>query len=258
MPAAQERPPLTWERLRDTPPQQITRELFGEFGEGLYLLPGQIPTRLGRFNLPLRYLRFQSRPRASYRAGLCETDWISVELEPVPPTLERLEPGVRPRRLSLLTNYIIQDLAKVRVGGPSVDEMPDLERACAAIDPRETPTIVAETAFDITGTLPLLADLIEAARKGRTTAPLTCQGDAGDMPQAECLRLLAALKPEAITTADLQNGCGRKDTEVSCYTAGAWHDGRDIRIAFEIRRGGGGKPALISLTVDPDLSAIIN
>ena len=255
---AAEHPPLSWESLRGRPPESIAREVFGAFGEGLYLLPGQIPERNGRLRLPLRYLRFQSRPRASYRAGVCETDWISLELERAPPTMERLDAGMRPRRLTQLTNYIVQDLAKVRDGGPSVDEMPALEEACAAIDPREAPTIVADTAFDITGTVPLVADLIQAARKGKAPPTLQCKGDQGDMPQAECLALLASLRPEAISTAHLEAGCGRKAPQVSCRTATAWRQEREIRIVFEMRHGAGRVPVGTSVEMLPDIREVIN
>jgi hypothetical protein len=257
-PAAAEPPPLTWERLTALTPKAVAREVFGAFGDGLYLVGGQLPKRGDRFGRPLRYLSFLSQPRASYRAGVCETDWIQVELAPLPPTLERLEPGLRPRAPKLLTNYIVQDLAKVREGGPSVDEMAALEEACAAIDPLGASTIVAETAFDITGTVGHVAGLVEAAAKGRTMAPMNCTGDNGAMPEAECLRMLATLKPEAISTAHLEAGCGRKEADVSCRTAGAWYQDRDLRIVFETRRGGGGKPALITVEMLPDERAIIN
>ncbi|HEY7809433.1 MAG TPA: hypothetical protein VIA98_03525 [Allosphingosinicella sp.] len=256
--AAAEPPPLTWDRLSDMTPEAVAHELFGAFGDGLYLVGGQLPKRGDRFGYPLRHLSFLSQPRASYRAGVCETDWIQVELAPLPPTLEQLEPGLRPRAPKLHTNYIVQDLAKVRDGGPSVDEMPALEEACAAINPLEAPTILAETAFDITGTVGHVADLVEAAREGKTTAPLACTGDEGAMPEAECLRMLATLKPETITTAHLEAGCGRKEADVSCRTAGARYIDREIRIVFETRRRGGGKPARITVEMLPDLSGIIN
>ena len=248
--------PLTRDWLRSTPPEKIATDLFGELGRSLFLVPGQIPGADDRLPLPVRSLSFQMRPRASYRAGLCETDWIRVELEPVPVTLA-LEDGVRPRRLTVLTNYIVQNLAKVREGGPSVDEMPELERACAAIDPTGTPSIVAGSAFDITGTVPLVADLVEAARNGRSTAPLQCEGDEGAMPEVECLRMLAAVRPEAIATATLDAGCGRKATDVYCRTARTWHRDRELSIAFEMQRGGR-VPVRVGVRMLPDERAVIN
>jgi hypothetical protein len=256
--AAAEPPPLTWDRLRAMAPDAVPREVFGAFGDGLRLVPGQLSRPGGRPYRGRGYLTFHSRPRASYRAGLCESDWLQVELAPLPPTLEQLEPGLRTRSLKLLTNYIVQDLAKVREGGPSVDEMPALEEACAAIDPLDAPRIVAGTAFDITGTVRHVADLVEAAQAGRATAPLVCTGDEGAMPEAECLRMLATLKPEAISTAGLEPGCGRKAADVSCRVAGAWYQNRDIRIVFEMRRDGGARPALITVRMLPDESSMIN
>ena len=257
--ASAEEAPLTWARLRSMPPEAVTRELFGEFGRSLFLVPGQIPDRDGRFIRPLRHLYFRSRPRASYRAGVCETDWISAEFGSVPgsPAAPGSEPRARPLRLALLTNFIVQDLDKVRVGGPSVDELPDLERACAAIDPTKTPSIIADSAFDIISTVPLVADLVATARAGRPLAPMECEGDEGPMPEQECLRMLAALKPEAISIADSGGACLAKAADTYCVNASAWQYSRQISISFELKRGGNRVPQRIRVHLLPDERSVM-
>lgn len=250
-------PPLNWAAVRDMPPEALARQLFGEVGGIMYLRPHQAPTANGRPGLPLSRLSFLTRPRASYRAGVCETDWVAVEFEPVPFALGS-DPAVRPRRFTVSTQFIVQDLAKVRDGGPSVDEMPSLERACAAIDPREVSPVNAGSAFDVTGTVSLLADLIESARAGRATAPLDCRDHLGQaLNEAMCLQNLARLQPERTYQALFLADCVPGDATRYCRQASVWDYSQGVDIKFEIVRGSD-RPARITVTPVPDFSDITN
>jgi hypothetical protein len=253
--AAADPPPLTWARLRTMTPEAVARSLFGDVGQIMYLRPFQMSgTAPPRW--PLRSLSFLTRPRASYRAGVCETDWVDVEFEPAPFALGP-DPGVRPRRFRVMTQYLVQDLAKVREGGPAVEEeAAALERACAVIDPREASAIIATTAFDITGTVGLLANLIDAARQGRTTAPILCRDHNREpIAEADCLRNLARLRPERLASATLTAGCGRNEIDLYCRQASVWDGSEIVEVVFELRRGSQ-VPARVLVDPRQDTSAV--
>lgn len=250
-------PPLNWAAVRDMPADALARQLFGEVGEIMFLRHHQVPAATGRLSLPLRWLTFLTRPRASYRAGVCETDWVTVEFEPAPFALGP-DPAVRPRRFTVSTKFIVQDLAKVRDGGPSVDEMPALEKACVAIDPREVSPIIAGSAFDVTGTVGLLADLVDSARAGRAAAPLECRDHLGEaLSEAACLQNLARLKPEQTYQAQLLADCVPGDATRYCRQASVWDFSQGVDIRFEMIRGSG-KLTRITVTPVPDTSDITN
>jgi len=254
--AAPEPAPLNWARLRQMTPEAISRQLFGDLGQIMYLQPGQIPAT-DSFRRPFRDLRFLSRPRASYRAGVCETDWVTVEFRWAPGALGP-DPAMRPRRIEVTTQFIVQNLAEARGGGPVVEEaLARLETACAAIDPRDVQPIIATTAFDVTGTVAPLADLIEAARAGRALAPLECLGEDGEARgEAECLRELARLQPDKMFHAWLSAGCDRNETGLYCRNASVFDFGSAVEIRFEFRRGSAAptrvfvKPALDTSSIE--------
>ncbi len=254
---AAEPPPLNWARVRDLPPEALARQLFGEVGRIMYLRPIQLPdlTRHPDFALPS--LTFLTRPRASYRAGVCETDSVTVELEPVPSAVGP-DPAVQPRHFKLSTQFIVQDLAKVRDGGPSADEMPELDQACRAIDPREVSLVTAESPFDVAGAVRLLAELVDSARAGRAPAPLECRSFEGEaVRETDCLRNIARLQPERTYHVELIPDCVAGDATRHCRRALVGDSPNALDVRFEVARGSE-RPTRITVTQVPNMTLIIN
>ena len=219
-------------------PEELARRIWGGLAHMMYPLPYSEPR--GRLSsMPLHGLAFLTRPRKSYRAGLCETDRIVVAFERVPFGVGP-DPEVRPYRFQTYENHFIQDFAKAREGGPAVEEEgAALDLACAAIDPRKVDLIVASTPFPIVASLDTLADLVEAAKAGRPLAPLDCRNESGEsVEEPVCLRSLAQLDPAKMYHADYVDGCGRKEPEIYCRWVEVWDGFKSLDINFEFRRGG--------------------
>jgi hypothetical protein len=238
--AAEKPVPLTKESVRTMAPEELARRVFGDLGHVMYPLPYSEPRGSGVSTMPLRALWFLTRPRRSYRAGLCETDRIAVAFEPVPYSLGR-DPAVRPYRFEKYENHFVQDFAKARTGDPVGDEEDEaaLESACAATDPRNVNIIVASSPFEIVAGLDSLADLVEAAKAGRAPAPLDCRDESGEpITETECLKNLARLEPGKLYHATFVEGCGRKDADIYCRRLAVWDVTGSIDVDFEFKPGG--------------------
>jgi hypothetical protein len=254
---AAEPPPLNWGRVRDLPPEALARQLFGEVGRIMYLRPIQLPDLTRYPDLALRSLTFLTRPRASYRAGVCETDSVTVEFEPVPSALGP-DPPVQPSRFELSTQFIVQDLAKVREGRSSDDDRPALERACRAIDPRQVSLVAAESEYEVTGAVGLLAELVVAARAGRAPAPLECRSLAGEaLREADCLRNIARLQPERTYHVELIPDCVPGDATRHCRRALVGDSPQPVDVRFEVARGSE-RPTRITVTAVPNMTVVID
>jgi hypothetical protein len=237
--AADKPVPLTRESVATMPDGELTRRVFGELGHVMF--PQRRPERqsAGRFR-PLRGLDFLTRPRASGRAGVCETDMIVVAFEPVP-FAPGDDPPVRPYRFEKYENHFIQDFAAARQGGPSEDEEAEsrLDAVCRKIDPRSKRLIVASSAVEIVAGLDSLADLIEAAGKSRALAPLECEDESGEpVVEAACLVNLARLDPLELYYSTFVDGCSRKDPGVYCRSLKVHGPGGSMDIELEHKRGG--------------------
>ena len=95
------------------------------------------------------------------------------------------------------------------------------------------------TAFDVTGTIGALADLIDAARQGRAIAPLDCRDQAGEararggLPAA----IWPGCGPTGPSMPTLSPGCDRNEADLYCRNASVFDVGEVIEIKFEFRRG---------------------
>lgn len=192
---AREPAPLTKVTVRAMPPALLTRRLFGELGSIMlpafyHGRPGRRPTR------PLDMLDFATVPRAANVAGLCETQSVIVDFEPVGPPRGADTP-VRPRRITSSTGFIVRDLARVRADpAADGDDEPDADAACRAIDPRNAHVISGRSEYEVQAGLRVVLALIEAGKGGRSLAPLDCSGAmvAGARPSdAQCLAAIGRL-----------------------------------------------------------------
>ena len=251
--------PLTRESVRTMAPEELARRVFGELGHVMYALPFREPRGSGASTMPLTALEFLTRPRRSYRAGLCETDSIMVGFERIPYALGR-DPAMRPYRFDVYKTHFVQDFGQAREGGPPVDSAADqeLDRACAAIDPRGVHRIVASEPFSIVAGLDLLADLVEAAKAGRALAPLDCQ-DVDGKPVAEsvCMANLARLDPRKLYLARSGESCERSDPDHHCRLVKIFDRGESVDILFELRRRGEQAPVRILVKPSFDESSLI-
>ena len=250
--------PLTRESVSRMAPDQLARRVFGELGHVMYPLPYR-PPQVGASMLPLQALAFLTRPRGSYRAGICETDRIVVAFERQPLAMGP-DPAVRPYRFQVYEAFFVQDFDAAREGGPPEDEEADAElgQRCAAIDPREKQLIVADSAFDVVGGLDSLADLVEAAQAGRAPAPLQCV-DEREQPvaEADCLRRLSRLEPLNLYHARSIPGCDRRDSQVQCRWLEVFDYDSGLDISIEYRRGSLG-PVAVRVKPSLDESSLVN
>lgn len=92
--AAQQPRPLTRGDIRDLSDEQLSRRLFGDIGAIMF--PIRYPEPASEARMPLQALQFMSRPRISHRAGICETDRVTVFFQLAPPLLA--VDAVKPRR----------------------------------------------------------------------------------------------------------------------------------------------------------------
>jgi hypothetical protein len=237
--AADKPVPLTRESVRKMPDEELARRVFGDLGHVMYPQPRYEP-RGARDPMWLRGLEFVTRPRGSYRAGVCETDSVHVGFEPLPFTLGD-DPPVRPYRFDKYENFFIQDFSAARSGDPPADEeaKSELDSACREIDPRTKRLIAATTAFEVVAGLGSLAALIEAAKKGRALAPLECKDRSGEpVAQSNCLVNLSHLDPLDLYRSAFVDGCNRKDPQVYCRSLKVHDFGDGMDIDLEYKRGG--------------------
>jgi hypothetical protein len=139
-------------------------------------------------------LWFYSEARAGGRAGVCRTERLIVVLEPVRGSA-RDNPLLRPAGFDLQSHYIVENdrEARERSGGRTRN-LPELDAACRALDPRRDGT-PAESAFQLVNAIELMEQLGAEARSGRLSVPLVCDaaGFSFDPPEndAACLARFA-------------------------------------------------------------------
>lgn len=236
--AADKPVPLTRKSVRTMPDDELARRVFGDLGHVMFPERRRGPERSD--SMRLTRLDFLTRPRGSYRAGVCETDSIVVGFEPIPFPLGDDSP-VRPYRFDKYENFFIQDFGSARGGDPPADEeaQRDLHSACSRIDPRSKRIIVARSAFEVVAGIDSLADLVEAARKSRALAPLECEDHSGEpIAEAACLVDLARLDPLELYSAAFVDGCNRKDPGVYCRSLKVHGPGGSMDVELEHKRGG--------------------
>ncbi|MEA3014557.1 MAG: hypothetical protein QOD42_3102 [Sphingomonadales bacterium] len=237
--AAQDQEPLTAARIRAMPAETLARRLLGDSGAIVYPMQPVSPTRGDRADGDgPQSVSYYTRPRVALRAGICETDFLYVILAPTGAPGPDTPLLVRQVRTSGV--FIVQDVARVRQGGePSDAERAALDAACAAIDPREAEIALADNAEQLGHAITLTADLLTAARAGRTGVPLGCRdGDERRIAQIACLRGMTELRTETIHNVELIDECD-DDAELSCVQAWLWdarHSGR-VEIRFALRWG---------------------
>lgn len=248
---AREAQTLTREQVLTMSPEELTRRLFGDGAlSGLVFAQRRLDPGSRRW-MPLYSLTFLTRPRGTYRAGVCETDHLTILFEPRPLSPGE-DPPVRPRRIQVSTSYFVRDLALARA-----DRVPDEagrvedDLACAEMDPRDADIIVADGEMQVTRALALVGDLIAAAGAGRTPAPLICRDSEGrPAAEAECLAMLSRLHADKIGYVQLVERCAEQDPRLYCERIETWEAGTDegYVIQFELRRG---DPAPVRIIVDP-------
>ncbi len=244
---------LTRERVGAMSPEALTRRLFGDGALAGLVYPLPRFDAMRRRWMPLHSLTFLTRPRATHRAGVCETDWLTVYFEPRPFALGE-DPPVRPRRVGVSTGYFVSDLASARADRvPEGGARWEQDAACAAVDPRQANLIVADDEMHVTGAMELVGDLIAAAGAGRTAAPLLCRDSEGrPVAEAACLAQLARLHADKIGYVQLLERCGEPGAGLYCQRIETWEAGAGADegyvILFELRRG---NPAPVRIVVDP-------
>ncbi len=208
--------PLTKVTARSMPERLLTRRLFGDLGRimlpNIYRgHPGRRPTR------PLDMLSFVTVPRAANAAGLCETQWVTVEFEPAGP-LRGADTPVRPRRIDSETAYIVRDPARFRGGSDGgAGREASADAACRAIDPRHTHSIAARNEAFIQLGLSLLLSFIDVAKEGRAPAPLDCSEtmvDGAPLGEARCLAEIGRLGVQDVGSIAM---CEPGPPSAQCY-----------------------------------------
>ena len=206
--AAQDAAPLTKNSVRAMAPEALTRRLFGELSR--VMLPIAEPARTRprpRPTRPLRSLSFLTVPRGSNDAGICESEVVTVGFEPAGPE-NGADTPVRPRAIGTSTQFFVRDAARMRQGGPvEAGEARALDAACAAADPRRARLISARGSSQVFVAVELVRELVEAARAGRATAPLDCDGfarpgESAELTEAACLREVAGIGPEQVSSVE--------------------------------------------------------
>jgi hypothetical protein len=240
---AREPAPLTRTRVLAMAPDTLSRRLFGDLSGIMFRIP-----RFGRLvdrpDQPLQWLHFLTRPYTTEDGGVCGTTHLTVYFQPVG-ARRGARTAVRPWRIFTEQNFFLLDHARLRSTEPIAGwERPRLERACAAQDPRITRWFTAPSSSDVAEAARRFADLVEAARHGRSTAPLDCTPLAafGNPPvdEAACIQSIAQLDPAKIWEV---HNCDR----VFCVRAVV--DGGYI-ISFDLRLG---DAAPVRITVEPNI-----
>jgi hypothetical protein len=234
--AAQDQEPLTAARIRAMPAETLARRLLGDASTIVYPMPSESPA--GReADDRSQWLRYYTRPRVSPRAGICETESLSVAL--VPAGAPGPDTPLRVRQVATSGVFIVQNVTRSRQGGaPGDAERAALDSACAAIDPRQAEIVRAENADQLGHAVTLTANLLDSVA-GRAGVPLVCR-DAEErrVAQAACLRGLTELRTETIHDVELIDECD-DDEDLSCVQARLWdarHSGR-VEIRFALRWG---------------------
>lgn len=257
---AQPQPPaaapgtITAAQLESTPPEELVRRLFGDMSHIIFPIYSQRQTIRPHFGI--RALQFYTRPYGAGLAGICQTDLLVVTFEPALDSLRREDPPVRPSRIHKYDNsYFVGDLARART------REVDHEGSCSGIDPRKVPLIVASRTGEVADAVGEFADLIDAARAGRTSVKLDCQSPRGEpLDGSGCLKLLAGYRPERIHTVATVPGCGRGARDAYCYRietsidigqSGLEVRGDAVEILFESPRSDAGPMPPSRVTVRP-------
>lgn len=245
---------MTEASLRTMPPDLLARRLLGESAALAFPLPAgqqaRAPDDYGRTSV-----LFLMRPRASTAPGICETDSLVFLFDP----LGAPAPN-RPLRLhSMVTaryGYIVRDVAVARTGSwpdmpqgsyaQLIDTVKRAEPACAEIDPRRAEIVSADHAGMVGRGVALVADLLDSARRGRTTVPARCgYGTRHPVSSETCLQLLAALRVESLNSVQLVDGCWDMNRRGAfamynrCVRVRLWDAQRrdQVQIDFDIRWG---------------------
>ena len=240
--------PLTEASLRAMPPDALTRRLLGEFGAVAFPLPPEQQMRVPDSH-GMTWVRFLTRPRASFQQGVCETGFFTLLLEPLgapgPDTPLRarsisasgaafIVQDVRAARTSTWPNWREDDLARLRETPAALDA------ACAEIDPRQVELVFADHAHQVGRAVALVADLLESAGAGRSPAPAICQDGAGRrLSNDDCLGSLAALRIGSLNHVEVLDGCwgmGRRGAFAlgnRCLRARLWDPQRRDRIEID-------------------------
>ena len=241
--AARAPEPLTRASVNAMAPETLSRRLFGELSGIMYRIP-RFGHTVDRPDEPLQWLHFLTRPYTTEDGGVCGTTHLTVYFEALGEG-RGARTVVRPWRIFTEQNFFLLNHARLRSAEPIADaERPRLERACAAQDPRNTRWFTAPDSSEVAEAARLFANLVEAARRGRSTAPLDCTPLAsfGNPPvdEAACLQRIAHLDPTGLWEV---RGCGRP----LCISAVV--DGGHI-ISFDFRLG---EEPPIRITVEPNI-----
>ena len=281
----EDRPVLTRREVAAMTPEALTRKLFGDMAGMLYPVPSRLPEAGQRLRRGwLESLEFLARPRRASRAGICETDALRVAFEPAwprilaMPTPDRAKTApkeapapatagtgaprsiiddlpVQPRRITMSTRYFVHDVRLARRNEPPEEDAgPDLEAACASIDPREKPPIFASSDHDVGKGVELLSSLIDAARSGRLPAPAECRDHQGArLTEQRCRTMLGQLDVDALLAVDIIGKCADGRPELFCVRLDLrW----ETNLRFEMEPGKA-RPLRILLEPAPDLNEII-
>ena len=244
--------PLTYGELRTLPDEALARRLFGALAPDIVL-----GIRLGWPSSPVIMQRANiwawTRPRPSYRWGLCETDRsvLSFERDHLRGGANRENPAMRLARIETKTYYIIhdRDLAEGRT-------RPDPERSgawgagCATRDPRRD-GVPADNPHQLMRAYALVNELGAAARAGRAHVPIDCSYMRWPGPQpigeAECLRELRHLGNPWVGWV---SGCRGIAAAADCIRV----LGGEIFVEFSLNRGQ--RPIAIAILGVEDNSAV--
>jgi hypothetical protein len=254
--AAQDPEPLTAARIRAMPADALARRLLGDASAIVYPMLPESRIRDRADDDGSQWVRYYTRPRVAPRAGICQTDFLHVEL--VPAGAPSPDTPLRVRQITTSGVFIVQDVARSRQGGAPRDaERAALDAACAAIDPRQAEIVLADNAEQLERAIALTVDLRAAAGTGRIGVPLACRdGDERRIAQAACLRSMAELRTQTIHDVELVDGCWGMDRpgafalDNRCLRAWLWGPQRRDRIEIEFAFRWG-RQELVRIAVQP-------
>ncbi|HEX8525391.1 hypothetical protein [Allosphingosinicella sp.] len=238
--SAREPRTLTRAQVRDLSDEELSRRLFGDIGQIMF--PLRFGERRGPVSsMPLQALQFLSRPRGTYRVGICETDRVTVYFERAVFSAGD-DPAVVPRRFEVTTNYFVRDLPlALEERSPDTDDGEErirLDRECAQIDPREANIVIARNDSEVATAVVMIASLAAAAREGRTPAATECRDRSGEpMDSAACLQELARMDARSSMAVWFNPACARADAAVYCRQIEFIGASESRQVLFELRRG---------------------
>ncbi|HEX8642592.1 MAG TPA: hypothetical protein VF702_01615 [Allosphingosinicella sp.] len=249
-----EPPTITRAELRAMSDEEVGRRLFGDIGAIMHLIRFAEPDETEARH-PVRGLQFLSRPRGTYRIGICETDRVTVYFEPARgPGLPR--DAARPRRIQVSTNYFVRDVGLARQHrAPDNDrnagEEHRLDSACAEIDPRGANIVIAANEQEVADAVVLLADLAAAVSAGRIAIPVDCSEMLGAVTSsADCLAHLERIEPGGSFSVQIIPGCYAGDPALFCRRIELFGGSERRALLFEFRRGSL-LPVRIALSIVP-------